>query len=274
MTQEITIVLPFSGELFAKVKNANLAVLAEAPGNINAIEAAVRAQNRLAAVLLSSSKLELPAGLQPKSAPLSSYLDTAGRFLDYAGRVGEFSRSPVRFYFPATAENAVSARILSSLGVKAGLDLRGDKVDWDAACDLLHYDAYGKMPHEPIEPFASAYLNYGSYTYAEAYLERAGKYVHCDEAGNISNSRQDLRDRVYIGTLDKLSEVDIPAQAAADRQRALSVFMKLEGCAVCPAYKVCARKKTGQAVESCECREFMTALQEASREVNLRKGER
>ncbi len=274
MTQEITVVLPFSGELFGKVKNANLAVQAKESDDLGEVAAAAQSQNKLAAILLSTSKLELPAGLQPRSAPVSLYLETAGRFLDYAVRVNEFAGAPVRFYFPATPGNAVAVRLLSSLGVKAGLDLRGENTDWDAACELLHYDAYGKMPHEPIEPFASAYLQHGSSTYCEAYLERAGKYVHCDEAGNLANSRRELADRVYIGTLDGLSGLDVAAQAAAARKRELSVFMKLEGCSVCPGYKVCARKNPAQKMEACGCKDFMTALLEAAREVNLRKGER
>jgi hypothetical protein len=262
-------VVPFNEAVIGKT-NGRLAVRTTNPGDIDKIIAVV-SRDRLHCIEVSSESL---ASIDLKKEwirlPLLFRLKRAGRLLDCIPALENMRNSAARFYFPATTENIIAVRVLSSLMVKTGLIMDRDNTDWEAMEDLLAYDAFGKVAHVSVEPFFYAYTEHKNLyaDYKELYLEKEGTFFHCDEKGNISLSSDALGKGDFIGTLDKADTIDFGGFSLSAREKRRTPQLKFGGCSVCPAWRVCGFRKTGNEDNHCAMKQFMTALLESAGEVS------
>ena len=262
-------VIPFNEAVIRKTDGFPIAVRTKDLEDIDRI-AAVVSGDRLHCIEVVSDSL---AGVQLKKdwqgLPLVFRLKSAGRLLDCIPALEGLRNSAARFYFQATRDNITAVRVLSSLMVKTGLIIDGDSADWDEMEDLLAYDSCGKVAHTSIEPFRHVYAGYKKMQtdYSELYLEKEGTFFHCDESGNIAISAGALRKGDFIGTLDKASSIGFEGFSLSAREKRRAPLLNLEGCSICPAWRVCGyRKKEDD--KACASKQFMLALLDAAEQVN------
>ncbi|MDQ7772766.1 MAG: hypothetical protein RDU13_04495 [Elusimicrobiales bacterium] len=262
-------VIPFKKELVEKTRGFKVAVRAAEAGEIDRISASVSPKALHCIELVGESLAGVEIKKEWRKLPLVFRLEKAGPLLDIIPSLPGLSGSMARFYFPATRENITSARVLSSLMVKTGLLIGEETSEWEALEDLLAYDSCGKVAHSAVEPFLRVYTGYKSLHdgYDELYLDREGVFFHCDESGNVALSREALRKKDCIGSLDDLPGLDLDGRALAARVERRLPLAKFEGCAVCRAWRVCAVRKS-EKDRPCPRKKFMTALLEAAEEVN------
>lgn len=262
-------VVPFGEKVLALAGERRLAVRAGDPAEIDRIAAAV-SPDRLHCIEAEAESL---AGIEIKkewrNLPLLFRLKKAGRLLDLMPALDGLRDCAARFYFPATAENIASARVLSSLLVKTGLVLTEPGTDWDALEDLLAYDSCGKVAHTSAEPFLYVYTEHKNpqADYNELYLEKEGTFFHCDADGKVALSRKALGKGEFIGSLEDADALDLSGYSLSAREKGRAPLLKFEGCSLCRAWRVCGFRDN-ESGKDCAMKSFMSALSDAAWQVN------
>jgi hypothetical protein len=266
------IVIPYVPELLKKLRNWDLVIKAARLSEINEIIESAGSENNI--VSISVGPIHGLAGIKVqenwRKTHISCELTEAGNFEDYCGNIDSFRDKLIRFYFKPTAENLISARILSSLGVSAGIIFDREMGFLAEIDDLVCYDAYTKSPHKHIEPFAYVFSHYKDpiIDYNEVYYSRSGFYVHCNKAGDLAADPEALRAGEYLGHLQEADKIQLPRLKRKDTAAVLSKFLAMSGCSVCPGWKVCGFKKTQADSGPCRFSELMDSFNSAAAYVN------
>ena len=239
-------VIPFDQALIDRYQDKVLVVRTSDPDNVRAAADAVAARNRLHAV-----KVELDCPLAdlvvPEAwhgLPLAIHVPELGQVRNLSDRLGPLRDPQFRWFLPASRrESFQEVRILSSLGVAAGIHFDQPQVDWDALNDLMHYAVYAKPPHAPVEPFHYILSNYdpmGSCSATQVEFEHPERFLHADAQGRLAFSRHALARGEYLPeTLDNLDEATLPERHKAVFEQWKSFFLKAEGCSACEGWRLC-----------------------------------
>lgn len=272
MTDRI-LVCPDDEALLGALRGRALVVRVDDPARVAAAAACARRANALHAIWLEPG---LPlAAVAPREdwrdVPLALRVTGLGELQVVARRLDALRAADVRVYLPAgDARSLVAARLLSSLQVATALDVDGARADWDAVGDLLHYAAFGIVPHAPIDPFDHVIEHFqpdGLTDCGRVYLDDPTRYLHVDREGRIALHPADLAAGRSVGGLEDEAGLEDHPAYLADREAWRDVFLEPGGCACCPAWRVCLGRfgpAPGADAGAATCRSVFTELMDAA----------
>lgn len=278
----LSLVCPFDQKLFARLPKRPLVVIINEITVLPEIEPEVnRYGHQLNAIIYESGEplsavLPLPSW---GGALLSLHVSELGLVRDIVPYLDELRSNNLKIFMPASEpKNLTGVRILSSLGVLSGLTFEedGDSPDWEQVSDLMHYYAYGRVWHAPIEPFHYIATNYHPNSQLEfggVYFDDPAQYLHLDSTGRIASNRRNLLNHRFI--CDDLEDLENIAENKA-YQDAINewrdFFLQREGCAYCQGWRVCMGRFSSQAKDG-GCERFFAELMEAVDLIQKNKGE-
>lgn len=140
-------------------------------------------------------------------------------------------------------QSVTDAKILASLGIHSGIELREADGCFEEASDLISYTFYGMMPHAAIEPFSTMEHYYCGNNYvspALANFENPNRYIHVDIDGNLAFSRDELKRGIFFDKgWDLIPDIS-QHPAVFDRIHSWQkLFIEGDRCTFCPAFRVC-----------------------------------
>lgn len=277
-----TLVMDFCPELLQGFHHARIAMRVKDPALIIQAAKDVTRNNFLVAVIV---ELETPLAeltLLPEwgDTPIAFYLPSMGAFSRIAPKMDALRTMNARFFFPADAtENHTACRILSSLGLASGIYFTAAEPEWESLCDLMTYSVYGKMRHAPIEPFellVSTYDIKARNSWDRVWFDDSGCALHISADGKIALTRHHLLAGLFIS--DQLGDIPHIAENPAYQEHQDSwreIFLKDNGCAFCPAWRVCLGRFEGLCADPVNgCAKFFLELMDAAEERIKIKGNR
>ena len=200
-----------------------------------------------------------------KDIPIALYVPELGEFALFMRNLALLRQMNIRVYFPSSKEaNFSSIRILSSLGLETAILFDQSIVNWEKLNDLMTYALLNLTAHAPIAPFnyiASRYQPNQRNPWGAVYFDDASTYLHVDSSGRIALSEKDLSAGNFV--LDRLDNIDTFVQSDKyadylDDWR--NEFLEEEGCAYCPAWRVCVGRFSNGMKSDQGCRTVFTDL--------------
>lgn len=190
--------------------------------------------------------------------PIALHVSALGRFHDFIRRLPVIRKLNIRVYLSSeNPENYTSSRILSSLGIDSAIELRPGHVDWDAAADLMTYALLGMVPHAPIDPFqyiAEKYDTGRNTEFGAVYFDDPTTYLYLSRDGKVAASEAELEKGEFIAaSIEEIDSIEESDAYTSRNRKWMEHFMKPEGCAYCPAWRVCLGKFSESAKEDPGC---------------------
>lgn len=266
------LVCPFDENLIGKLDNKRLVIHTKNLQLIPQINRLVNERNRLHCIwAVDKKKLLTTLSFDEKweNIPINAYLGGMGPFRELLIMLAKLKKLSVRVFLSSgKAENLLNLRILASLGIDCGIFWEDKSLDWDIVSDLMHYAVYSRAEHATIEPFyytVSSYYPEQPTDFGTVYFDNPSRYLHIDEQENIALSNDDLLRGNFISkgihTIDSIEE----NQNYVDYQnRWQKFFLQTEGCAYCPAWRVCLGKFDSTCKENPGCKQFFSDLLDAA----------
>jgi hypothetical protein len=253
-TSELALVCPNSERLISKLFGKTLVLKVQSVGEIPKAFDRGTVENRVLCIVVDEQKALSAVHVQEewKRVPILLHVPELGSLKKVLSRARQLRDWNIRVFMPgARAENLTSLRILSSLGISAGLTTT-PPLNWDAVSDLMHYAIYTRTPHGDIDPFGYVKLNYNpqEFMYLQTpWFENPLKYVHIDEEENIALSSAGLKDGTLIGRgLESLAGLRESTEYRHSINSWQGLFLEDHRCAYCPAWRLCQ----GTYVADCE----------------------
>lgn len=237
------------------------------------IEAALAANQynvRLRCLLVDS---EIPLANIPfredwSKIPLAVYVPSLGRFRRFADQIEILRHLNIRVYIPTSSiESYAHLRILSSLGINTAIVFDDGYLDWEELNDLMIYSVFGFVGHSPIEPFAFIIRNYKiteALNFAGVYFDDPATFLHIDGNGNAALTRRKFLDNdVFPLDPDNPFAGVYTRELRKYRAAHKEFFLKEEGCAYCPGWRICLGKFSHLKEKGARCGEFFSDLLDA-----------
>ncbi len=270
MKQHI-LVCPFDEELFTKFQNKRLIVRTNNPEQILEIRDKVqKSNNNLHHILLENQGAisSIPFRESWRDVNIVIHAAKLGSFKEFLFRIKLVRSLVVRFYLPvAEPSTYTNIQILSSLGVETGL-IFNDKVDWEKTMDLTHYFLYARGQHSNIEPFNYIIHHHHSDKFTNfdyVYFNDPENFLHINSQGKIAATQGDLQTENYLDTsIEQIDEVGKEEKYKNTLTRWQDFFLKTEGCAYCPAWRICMGKFEEQAKTDTGCQTLFGDILEAA----------
>lgn len=207
------------------------------------------------------------AEFPPRSTeiPLALYCDSAGNIKDLLLKVPLLKTMNIRVYLPASSENILAIRVLSSLGIACVVRFEGETIPWGELTDLASYAILGIRPHADIEPFvyiASKYHPQKRLSFGRVYFHDPQRYLHVNKDGEVFLSARDAEEGVHR-LFRSVKEVERITECEEYQRRCESWredFLKTDGCAFCPAYRICMGELTRQSGARNGCSDFLAEV--------------
>jgi hypothetical protein len=270
------LVCPFHEDLFRRLGGRELVVRLDDLGK--AMEAAQWAQQVQARIRCFWYCTETPLAALNfpdffRDFPLALFTSGLGSLPDFFRQLPTLRQMNLRVYLPTgSEENYTGIRLLSSLGLAAGVIFQEPALNWEALTDLTSYAFFGLAPHAPIEPFhylASHYDRHRRTDFSAVYFADPAGFLHLDETGRVALCEGDLAFGNFI--CQDLGELQNLADSPAYQQRLEAwrdFFLQPEGCAYCQGWRVCLGKFRRSAKTGPGCQEFFTDLMRAVERYN------
>ena len=199
-----------------------------------------------------------------KGIPIHIYISGIGDFCQVVPFIPVLRDLDIRIFFYAHSARAmVDAQILSSLGIHSGVLLSPGQSNWDDLNDLIHYSVYGRMIHTPVEPFGylcSNYKNDELINLKSVWFNTPDRFIHISDNEEIALTHEDMLSGNFIctgiGHLDDIHQHPDYLQYTTSWQHH---FLKEEGCAYCPAWRIC-QGFFQDCTDKNQCREVFSEL--------------
>jgi hypothetical protein len=270
--REHILVCPFDKNLLDKMHDESLVVISPGFEQIpHVFHTAGERNNRVMCVVVysNSSLASVPFHESWKGIPIAIYAAELGPFKEIMMRLPLIRDLNLRIFLNSDKkENYTGLHILSSLQVNCGLEFGEKDMDWEALNDLMTYSLYGKVKHGAIEPFqfvANKYNPERLTEYNTIYFNNPQVYLHVDEDENIAISGKHLQQKNYVAAgLEALNDIKnnkVFEEAILDWQQH---FLKDDGCAFCPSWRVCLGKFAEQKERNPGCQKFFADMMEAT----------
>jgi hypothetical protein len=238
-------VCPNDEKLLDRLRAKNLVVRVSSIDNMQAAYDRAREENGVLCMIVEENRAltDVPLRDEWKAIPLALHVPRMGDLKRVLRHPQQWRERNIRVFLPAeSADNLIHLRILSSVGIPAGLILHG-RLDWDAVNDLMHYAMYTRVPRPNLDPFGYVRLTYNprEFTYINTPLfENPLKYVHIDSEGNLALSASDLRNGKWIGRgLECLTSLSSSQKYKDGLNAWQGIFLEDRKCAYCPAWRLC-----------------------------------
>lgn len=200
-----------------------------------------------------------------RDIPIALYVPEVGEFAVFMRNLALLRKMNIRVYLPTSPEsNFSSIRILSSLGLETAILFDQPNVNWEKLNDLMTYTLLNLTAHAPIAPFnyiASRYKPNQLTNWGAVYFDDASAYLHADPSGKIALSEKDLSAGNFV--LDQIDSIDtfIKSKKYADHlDNWRNEFLKEDGCAYCPGWRVCVGRFSNGTISGQGCRSVFTDL--------------
>jgi hypothetical protein len=267
------LVCDFKEDLISRFQNQNFVVRVERLDLIPHLMKVVQEKNHLYAVWLHREVLLCNLSLteleEAIAAPLYLEITGLGNFRDSIEHIRLLRRLKGLVLLSEDVPGSYrDLKILSSLLVPCGIKFGCQDPVWDSLSDLMSYFVYSKVPHAPIQPFHFVTSNYNPQKRIDfnfIYFEDPAKFLHLDVRGWIALSRKDLEREEFIST--DLSQLDRIEDLPSYGQRLESwreFFLKPDGCAYCPGWRICLGKFEESADKESGCKQFFSEWMEAT----------
>lgn len=201
--------------------------------------------------------------------PLHIFSPGLGFFREFVLRRPEFDRLTARYFLPA--DQVATYRdllIMSSLGLDCGLDFNGKSIPWDKLSDLAISVIYPKLERGTVEPFNYLLTRFEptkTIDFNAVYFNDPERYLHLDRNFRIALSNEDLEKGNFIAegpeALAGIRESDVYKAAISARNR---VFISMNDCTTCPAWRICLGKFPDEAKGNKQCRDVFGEVMEAA----------
>lgn len=210
--------------------------------------------------------LDLPEGL--KGIPMALYVSGLGRFTEFAQKISRLREMDLCIFMPAAIkDNLTASRILSSLGFENGLILDGGSLDWEGLADLMIYALFARAPHAPIAPFnymADHYDPVNLTDYSTVYFNDPKRFLHLDLEGRVALTSQDLeKGELIAGRVEELETIETEETYIEKLSCWRVHFLKPEGCAYCPGWRICIGKFSETQKTDPDCKTFFSEFLDA-----------
>ncbi len=203
--------------------------------------------------------------------PLAVYTPSLGNFFDFVEKLPLLRQINIRVYLPTNKkENYTNLQIISSLGITSALEFKKDYLDWELMTDLMTYALLPLVPHAPIDPFyyiANRYDPHKRNDYNSVYFNDFRFYLHLDHDGRVYFSHDDLKQGHYIAdSIEELNNPEVEKELSKRYFRWTGFFLKTDGCAYCPGWRICLGKfsDTVKSIPGCSkfFSEFMDVIEQ------------
>jgi len=197
--------------------------------------------------------------------PIALYAASLGNFRRFADQIGLFRRLNIRAYLPThSADSYAHIRMLSSLGIETAILFDDRRLDWDKMGDLMTYALWGFARHSQIEPFsfiARNYKNTEKLNFAGVYFDDPAVFLHLDNCGNAALTRQRLLSGdTFPLNLDDPFSGDYIKEFKKHEATHREFFLREEGCAYCPGWRICLGKFSHLREVNAGCGSFFSDL--------------
>ena len=274
------LVCDFDEDLISRLQNQNFVVRVESLDLIPHAIRVVQEKNHLHTFWLHTDVplSDLPSHDLENTGAVPYYIEVRGlgNFQESIGKIRLLRSLNVMILIPEDAPGSYrDCKILSSLFVPCGIKFGSQNPAWDSLADLMSYFVYSKVPHAPIEPFHFVISNYDPQKRIDfnfIYFEDPSKFLHLDARGWIALSRKDLEREEFIST--DLSQLDQIEDLPAFGQRLESwreFFLKPDGCAYCPGWRICLGKFEEGADKESGCKRFFSEWMDATEYYQVQK---
>lgn len=266
-----TIIIPFDENLLSKFRNNKIIVRTNAFNEIEKIFNSVEYKNNLHAIWIEIDDILSSIAFSKEWAgiPLVIYGNDLGSFRNFIRIIDLFKKLNIQIFFPSNNPNTpTNLKILSSLGIYSGIWFGKEKIEWESIIDLMHYAIYNKAYHIPIEPFhyiASNYQMTRFLDFSSVYFNDPTKFLHVNSNEQIALTCSELTNGNFIA--DGLESINDIEENESYKNRLTSwqdFFLKEEGCAYCPSWRICLGKFSETSKDNSGCRDLFSDLIDAS----------
>ena len=178
--------------------------------------------------------------------PIILYAYSIGDTFRVLMEIERLRRLNIRIFLSSTCqENFHAIKVLSSLGVDAGILMDARHINDDFFLDLASYALLSNAPHASIEPFDYIGRNVTQSENLDIrtiYFDNPSKYIYVNENLDFAFSEEALMNKDYVGNLSDMTEIDFNTETSVKLDRYYSHFISLDDCCKCPSFKVCDRK--------------------------------
>lgn len=275
----VILVLPLDESLISSFSNFKMILKVSDEEEITSGHRMISMQNHLEGVWVQPQRVmsETLINTEPGPTPIVWQISELGDLKTVLDSCDMLKIHPYLYLFKVTASNCTSVQILSSLGIRAGLDFHAmdPKPDWDKITDLAVYSAYSQAKHAPIEPFHTILKRYqiDNYTFFEdIYCSNPQKCIHLDKNGNAAFTNADLVKGNFCDvSLDSIAEVAASIEARKVKEAYRSHLLEFDHCSTCEAFRVCKGWFSDMDDSRQGCRMLFLELMEAAEQKSRAK---
>lgn len=265
------VVCDFDESLIDKLNGEAIVANIDMLEDINHVDSIINEQNKTHCIVYRNYRKTVSGiNFTPEweDIPLLFYLKTLGSFKEFIHKMPIIQNLDIRIYLPASQDqNITNCRIMASLGIDCGLYFDTLNPNWDALIDLAAYVSYGRVQKASIEPLNYVIDNYDPQEltdFSSVYFNDPNKYIHLDKYENISLTSENLQNKKYLCSgFEKLDNVFDEKNYYNEINSWQKFFLKEEGCAYCPAWRVCMGKFS-EAKSNDMCKELFSDLMDAA----------
>jgi hypothetical protein len=267
-------------KLISRFQHRNIVVRVGSPDLVTKAVRVVQEHNNLYTCWLNSnaslSSLDITELEKSSNVPLYIEIAGLGNFRESIEHVRLLRNLDALVMLPEDAPGTYrDLKILSSLFVPCGIIFRNQCPDWESLADSISYYYYNKVPHAPIQPFHFVISNYSPQKridFNSVYFDNPSRFLHIDIHGHIALSKTGLEKGELI-SID-LEDLDNVINSPSFTQRAdawREFFLKPDGCAYCPNWRICLGKFAGSTDKESGCMIFFSELMDAAENYQEKK---
>jgi hypothetical protein len=266
------LVFKYDQALMSKIHEKPVVIFADDCRLLHQImDEANRSRNHVHCIVINQKGAlsTIPVQKEWQGIPIAIYAQEFGNFKEILGKLPLLRDLNLRVFLSTdNRENFTNLHILASLGVDCGIYFGEKPIDWEAMNDLMTYSIYGKVRHASIEPFryiVSAYHPHRFTEYATVYFNNPERYLHIDADENIALSSEDLKNGKYVATgFENLNRIQNDETFYEKLFEWQNHFQAIEGCSICPAWRVCLGKFSTQLKDNPGCSKFFEELMDGA----------
>ena len=237
-----TIIIDYNKHLLQTLKNRHIIVKTDTLEQIESQYSESQRNNNVMAMLVSlpfASISNIDFKKEWAQIPIIIYAYNIGNYGLFLSKVDIIHSLNIRLYLSNESETVFTdLKILSSLGINCGLDLKqGIKMNDETFLDLASYYFMSPVAHATIEPFAFILRHLiveKNEGFENVYFQNPLNYVYVDSNTDLEKLDLDDDERFTIMLQDYYKH-----------------FIELDTCSKCAAFKICNRKMMSQ-LDNCQ----------------------
>lgn len=242
---DLVIVCPDNIQTLKNIKNKNIVINTTNLSNIsNILKVVSENNNKLNGIRVYTEFLDtLNFEIELPDTEIAVYVKRIGSYSVFRKQIEALKNKNIRFFFPAnTTESFIDAKIISTIGLSAGIDINSTEVQWQDLIDLTIHSIYSRAQHTVIQPIKFFLENYkvADVNVQAIYFNDESHFIHADENLNFALSDSDLKNKKFIAKGFEELHSEAASKKYLDHvSQWHEHFIKHTKCSVCKAWKMC-----------------------------------